>query len=88
LGGPALVGLKTPIAIVAYALLYLLQSAGSGPAFGSTTNTVLTTLIATFGGLGVSAKFDRGVQALSAIAGILQKLPTLTWLPLPSTNGK
>jgi lysozyme family protein len=92
LGGPTLVGLKTPIAIVAYALVWILQSANVlGTATGdkaTMTGSVLTALIAAFGGLGVTAKFDRGFQALSAIAGTLQKLPALLSPLLSSTNAK
>jgi hypothetical protein len=36
---------------------------------------VLTTLIAAFGGLGLTAKLDRGIKAMSALAAAAQKLP-------------
>jgi lysozyme family protein len=76
LGGEALVGLKTPMAIAAYAGLWILQALGQvGTATGdkaTTTGQVLTGLIAAFGGLGLSAKIDRAVKAMSAIAGAAQ----------------
>ena len=76
LGGEALVGLKTPMAIAAYAGLWILQALGQvGTVTGdkaTTTGQVLTGLIAAFGGLGLSAKIDRGVKAMSAIAGAAQ----------------
>jgi hypothetical protein len=79
LGGPALVGLKTPIAIVAYAGLWILQSLGQvGTVTGdkaSTTGQVLTALIAALGGLGITAKIDRAVKGMSAIAGAAQNPP-------------
>ena len=78
LGGQALVGLKTPIAIVAYAAMWIMQSLNTiGPASGpgaSTTAQVLTALIAALGGLGVTAKLDRGVQSLSTMASAAQQL--------------
>jgi predicted chitinase/peptidoglycan hydrolase-like protein with peptidoglycan-binding domain len=79
LGGEALVGLKTPLAIGAYALLWVLQAANVvGTATGdkaTTTGSVLTALISAFGAMGVTAKFDRAFQALSTISALLQKLP-------------
>jgi uncharacterized protein (TIGR02594 family) len=93
LGGQALVGLKTPLAIGAYALIWILQAVGvMGTATGpgaTATGSVLTALVSAFGAMGVTAKFDRGIQALGAISGLLQKLPPL---PPPSelprkTNG-
>ena len=82
LGGEALVGLKTPLAIGAYALMWILQAAGVvGTATGdkaTTTGSVLTALISAFGAMGVTAKFDRAFQALSVMSGQLQKLPALT----------
>jgi hypothetical protein len=79
LGGEALVGLKTPLAIGAYGLMWIMQAAGvAGTATGAdatTTGSVLTALISAFGALGVTAKFDRAFQALSAISTLLGKLP-------------
>ena len=76
LGGEALVGVKTPIAIAAYAGLWILQALGQvGTATGDTATTtgqVLTGLIAALGGLGLSAKIDRAVKGMSAIAGAAQ----------------
>ena len=81
LGGEALVGLKTPLAILAYAGLWIAQVFGAvGPATGdkaTTTGSVLTALIAAFGGLGVTAKFDRAFGALSAISKVLQRIVVL-----------
>jgi Domain of unknown function (DUF1906) len=81
LGGEAMVGLKTPLAIAGYALMWILQTLGvMGTATGdtaTTTGTVLTVLVAAFGALGVTAKFDRAFQALATIAGLLQKLSAL-----------
>jgi len=77
LGGQALVGLKTPLAILAYAGMWIMQAFGSvGTATGdkaTTTGQVLTALIAAFGGLGLTAKADRGVKALSVLAAAAQK---------------
>jgi uncharacterized protein (TIGR02594 family) len=85
LGGQALVGLKTPLAIGGYALLWILQAVGvMGTATGpgaTATGSVLTALVSAFGAMGVTAKLDRGIQALGAISGLLQKLPPL---PPPS----
>jgi hypothetical protein len=84
-----MVGLKTPLAIGAYALMWILQGANVvGTATGdkaTTTGSVLTALIAAFGGLGVTAKFDRAFQALSAISTLLGKLPPPP--PGPKTGG-
>ncbi|MGD9542870.1 MAG: peptidoglycan-binding protein [Methylocystis sp.] len=75
LGGEALVGLKTPAAIGAYAALSIFQTLGiAGPATAtaaqppSTTSQVLLTLIGAFGALGGVSKVDRAVRALSLIA--------------------
>ncbi|WP_052764004.1 TIGR02594 family protein [Microvirga massiliensis] len=72
LGGEALAGKKTPLAILAYAVLAILQSVDvAGTATGPTatpTGQILTTLIASFGGLGVLGKIDRVVQMLGIIA--------------------
>lgn len=78
LGGPALVGLKTPIAIFGYAGLWILQSLNAvGTAAGdkaTTTGSVLTALFSALGAAGVTAKFDRAFKAISAISGGLQRL--------------
>jgi uncharacterized protein (TIGR02594 family) len=72
LGGQALAGKKTALAVVAYALLAIFQSVGVvGNATGAdatTTGQVLTTLIGAFGALGGLAKVDRIVRALAVIA--------------------
>ena len=72
LGGETMVGLKTPLAIAAYAALWIMQSVGTiGTATGdkaTTTGQVLTALIAAFGGLGLTAKLDRWVKAINAVA--------------------
>jgi peptidoglycan hydrolase-like protein with peptidoglycan-binding domain len=72
LGGDALAGKKTALAVVAYVALAILQATGvAGTATGETATTtgqILTTLIAGFGGLGLTAKIDRIVQALGLIA--------------------
>jgi uncharacterized protein (TIGR02594 family) len=89
LGGEAMVGLKTPLAIAGYALMWILQTLGTmGTATGdkaTTTGAILTALVSALGALGVTAKFDRAFGALSTIAGILQKLPAL--LPPPAPPG-
>jgi lysozyme family protein len=72
LGGEAMTGKKTGLAVLAYAVLSILQAVGvAGTATGPTSTTtgqVLTTLIAAFGGLGLTAKVDRVVQILGLIA--------------------
>jgi hypothetical protein len=87
LGGEALVGLKTPLAIAGYALMWILQTLGTmGTATGdkaTTTGAILTALVTAFGALGVTAKFDRAFGALSKIAAILQKVPALLPPPVP-----
>jgi hypothetical protein len=89
LGGEALVGLKTPLAIAGYALIWILQALGvMGTATGdkaTTTGAVITALVLAFGSLGITAMFDRAFGALSRIAGILQKLPAI--LPPPRPPG-
>jgi hypothetical protein len=72
LGGQALAGKKTALAVVAYAVLSILQAVdvagtATGPA-ATTTGQILTTLIAAFGGLGGLSKIDRIVQILGAAA--------------------
>ncbi len=78
LGGEAMVGLKTPLALLAYLALWIMQSLGTiGTATGdeaTATGQVLTALIAAFGGLGLTAKLDRWVQALDTVAAA-QTLP-------------
>src|SRR5262245_17171851 len=73
LGGQALAGKKTGLAIVAYAVMAILQAVGvAGTATGATatpTGQILTALIAAFGSLGALAKVDRGTQMLGLIAG-------------------
>jgi hypothetical protein len=75
------IGLKTPLAIGAYALMWILQGANVvGTATGdkaTTTGSVLTALIAAFGGLGVTAKFDRAFQAIGAMVPAIQKLAAI-----------
>jgi peptidoglycan hydrolase-like protein with peptidoglycan-binding domain len=72
LGGEALAGKKTPLAVLAYTVLAILQSVDvAGTATGPTatpTGQILTTLIGAFGGLGVLGKIDRVVQMLGLMA--------------------
>lgn len=67
LGGEALAGKKTALAVVAYAVLSILKAAG---VVGATTpaGQIITVLITAFGALGGVAKVDRVVQALGMIA--------------------
>jgi hypothetical protein len=90
LGGEAMVGLKTPLAIAGYALMWILQTLGvMGTVTGDTaTGAVLTVLVSAFGALGVTAKFDRAFEALSTIAGWLQKLPALVPPAATAVGGK
>jgi hypothetical protein len=92
LGGEALVGVKTPLAIVGYALIWILQTLGvMGTVTGdtaTTTGTVLTVLVGAFGALGVTAKFDRAFQALATIAGLVQRLAALVPATPAPTPGK
>jgi lysozyme family protein len=67
LGGETLAGSKTTLAIGAYALLSILEATGAANAT-SPTSEIMTTLIGSFGGLGVLAKIDRAIKALSIIA--------------------
>lgn len=67
LGGEALAGNKTTLAVGAYALLSILEATGTANA-ASPTSEIMTTLIASFGGLGVLAKIDRAIKALSIVA--------------------
>jgi hypothetical protein len=77
LGGEALVGLKTPLAIAGYGLIWILQAANvMGTATGdkaTTTGSVLTALVSAFGAMGVTAKFDRAFQAIATISALLRK---------------
>jgi peptidoglycan hydrolase-like protein with peptidoglycan-binding domain len=72
LGGEAMVGSKTLAGVLAYVVLAILQSNDViGPTLGdkaTTTAQVLTTLIAAYTGLGVTAKADRITQLLALIA--------------------
>jgi uncharacterized protein (TIGR02594 family) len=72
LGGQALAGKKTALAVVGYGILSVLQAVGvAGTATGTTATTtgqILTTLIAAFGALGGVSKIDRVVQTLGLIA--------------------
>jgi hypothetical protein len=92
LGGEAMVGLKTPLAIAGYALMWILQTLGvMGTVTGdtaTTTGAVLTALVSALGALGVTAKFDRAFEALSKIAGWLQKLPALVPPAATAAGGK
>jgi hypothetical protein len=92
LGGEAMVGLKTPLAIAGYALMWILQTLGvMGTVTGdtaTTTGAVLTALVSALGALGVTSKFDRAFEALSTIAGWLQKLPTLVPPAATAAGGK
>jgi uncharacterized protein (TIGR02594 family) len=72
MGGQALAGKKTALAVLGYTVLSVLQAVGvAGTATGTTATTtgqILTTLIAAFGGLGGLAKIDRVVQSIGVIA--------------------
>jgi len=72
LGGEALAGKKTLIAVIAYVILQLMTiKTGSGESLvdpNSITHSVFTILIASFGGLGLLAKVDRVVQLLELAA--------------------
>jgi len=73
LGGEALAGKKTMLAVLAYVVLAILQAVGvAGTATGTSatpTGEVLTALIGGFGALGGLSKIDRIVQVLAAAAG-------------------
>lgn len=72
LGGESMVGGKTAIAVVAYAILSILQSVDAvGTATGpdmTTTGQILTTLIAGFGSLGFLSKIDRLIKSVGLLA--------------------
>src|SRR5262245_22981015 len=67
LGGQALAGKKTALAVVAYTVLVILQAAG---VIGAATpaGQIITVLITAFGALGGVSKVDRIVQVLGMIA--------------------
>ena len=67
LGGQALAGKKTALAIVAYAIMAILQAVGVVGA-GTPAGIIINTIIAAFGALGGLSKVDRVIQALGAIA--------------------
>ena len=67
LGGEALVGKKTALAIVAYAVMAILQAVGVVGA-GTPAGIIINTIIAAFGGLGGLSKIDRVIQTLGIIA--------------------
>jgi uncharacterized protein (TIGR02594 family) len=71
-GGQALVGKKSIIAVIAYAILAVFQAHGDiGTAMGATatpTGEILTTLIGGFGALGGLSKIDRLTQVLNLVA--------------------
>jgi hypothetical protein len=72
MGGQALAGKKTALAVLGYTVLSVLQAVGvAGTATGTTATTtgqILTTLIAAFCGLGGLAKIDRVVKSIGVIA--------------------
>ena len=67
LGGEALTGKKTALAVVAYAVLAILQVTGVVGA-ATPAGQIITVVITAFGALGGLAKVDRGIQALGTIA--------------------
>jgi lysozyme family protein/peptidoglycan hydrolase-like protein with peptidoglycan-binding domain len=67
LGGEAMVGKKTALAVVAYVVLAILQAAGVVGA-ATPAGQIITILITAFGALGGIAKVDRGIQSLGMIA--------------------
>ena len=67
LGGEALAGKKTALAIVAYVLVAILQAVGV-VGTGTPSGLILNTLIGGVGGLGVLSKFDRIIQLLGVVA--------------------
>jgi hypothetical protein len=81
LGGEAMVGLKTPLSILGFAAMWIMQAFGAvGTATGdkaTTTGQVLTALLAAFGGLGVTGKFDRAIKAITIVATVLPKIAAL-----------
>jgi hypothetical protein len=76
LGGDALAGKKTLIAVAGFVIQLVLQFSGvPGIGLGTTAGNIITTLLGGFGGLGMVSKVDRVVQLLGTIAG--SRLPTL-----------
>jgi lysozyme family protein/peptidoglycan hydrolase-like protein with peptidoglycan-binding domain len=67
LGGQALAGKKTALAIVAYAVVAILQAVGVVGS-GTPAGIIVNTIIVAFGGLGVLSKIDRVIQTLGVIA--------------------
>jgi lysozyme family protein/peptidoglycan hydrolase-like protein with peptidoglycan-binding domain len=67
LGGEALAGKKTALAVAGYALMAILKAAGVVSA-ASPAGQIVTILITAFGALGGTAKVDRVIQALGTIA--------------------
>jgi hypothetical protein len=67
LGGEALVGSKTMLGVIGYALVTILKTAG---VLGAATpaGQILSVLTLAFSGLGVLAKIDRMTQSLGTIA--------------------
>ena len=72
LGGEALAGKKTALAVVGGAILSILQAVDVvGPITGSnatTTAQVFASLLGGLGGLGLTGKIDRVVQLLGVMA--------------------
>lgn len=67
LGGEALAGNKTSLAIIAYVVMAILQAVGVVGS-GTPAGIIVNTIIAAFGGLGVLSKIDRAIQTLGVIA--------------------
>ncbi len=67
LGGEALAGKKTALAVVAYAAVSILKAAGVVGA-ATPTGQIITILVTAFGALGGVSKVDRVGQALGMIA--------------------
>ncbi|HEY6994840.1 MAG TPA: N-acetylmuramoyl-L-alanine amidase [Xanthobacteraceae bacterium] len=74
LGGQALAGKKTALAVVGYALLAILQAVGVVGA-ATPAGQIITVLITAFGALGGISKVDRVIQALGMIAAKAPKAP-------------
>jgi lysozyme family protein/peptidoglycan hydrolase-like protein with peptidoglycan-binding domain len=72
LGGEALAGKKTALAIVAYVVLAILQAVG---VIGAATpaGQIITILITAFGALGGVSKVDRVIQSIGMIAANVPK---------------
>jgi uncharacterized protein (TIGR02594 family) len=76
LGGDALAGKKTLIAVAGFVIQLVLQFSGvPGIGLGTTAGNIIMTLLGGFGGLGMVSKVDRVVQLLGTIAG--SRLPAL-----------